>query len=406
MRYRTTLPLLGLLAGVAPALAQEAEVIHWWTSEGESKAARVLAEAFEASGGTWVDNAIAGASAARQASFTRIVAGDPPEASQFNSGREFEDLAAQGLLTDISAVAQEGNWGQTVPQALLASAQIDGKVFAMPMNIHGRNWIWFNAKLLEEVGAEVPTGWGEDMFVALDKLKSAGKVPLALSGTPSYELSLFESILLDIGGANLWYGLYQHKAPEAFASAELRQAFETYSRLRDYVDVGSPGRTWNAATNMVITGEAGFTSLGDWAKAEFAAAGQTAGVDYGCILPDGVLQIGGDVFVFPKLSDDDAIKAQQLLIETLADNTTLRNFNAAKGSIPPRADVDMTGTDVCAEKGSEALQLSDTNVPRLTMLQPSSVAGEIQDLISQFWNDPSLDIETAIARYTEIVLNG
>ena len=35
---------------------------------------------------------------------------------------------------------------------------------------------------------------------------------------------------------------------------------------------------------MVISGEAGFNFMGDWAKGEFSAAGQTAGGDYGCAL--------------------------------------------------------------------------------------------------------------------------
>jgi glucose/mannose transport system substrate-binding protein len=402
---RLTVSMIALAAALAlPAhAAEEAEVIHWWTSEGESKAVRTLAEAFGAAGGSWIDNAIAGASAGRQASVTRIVAGDPPAASQFNTGKEFEDLAAQGLLRDISDLAAMQKWSETMPAALLASSEIDGKVFAMPMNIHGRNWIWFNTALLAEVGATAPTGWGDDMFAALDKVKAAGKVPLALSGTPSYELSLFESILLDVGGPQLWYGLYRDKSDEAFASPDLRKALETFARLRDYVDPGSSGRSWNETIGLVIKGEAAISSQGDWAKAEFSAAGMAPGKDYGCVLPDGVLQVGGDVFVFPLPNDPAKQAAQDLLIATLSAPETLRSFNLAKGSIPPRSDVDMTGTDVCAETGSAALKSPDTNVPRLAMLVPGAAAGEIQDLIVEFWSDPGADIDDTIARYKEIV---
>lgn len=390
---------------VMPLMAQEAEVIHWWTSEGESRAVRTFAEAFSKAGGKWIDNAIAGASAARQASVTRIVAGDPPAASQFNTGREFGDLVSQGLLRDISDVAESGNWMKTMPGSLLESSERNGKVYAMPINIHGRNWIWYNTAILKEAGATPPTGWGEDMFQALDKVRAIGKIPLALSGTKSYEMSLFQSVLQDFGGPKLWYALYRDKSKQAFKSVELRQAFETFARLRKYVDAGSPGRKWNDAVNMVMTGKAGFTSQGDWAKGEFGAAGKVAGKDYGCILPDGVLQIGGDVLVFPKQKDKQKGAAQALLIKTLAKAETLRNFNAKKGSIPPRSDVDMTGTDVCAEIGSKALQSQETSIPRLTMLQTASVAGELKDLISEFWNDPSLNIDDAIERFSDIILN-
>ena len=41
--------------------------------------------------------------------------------------------------------------------------------------------------------------------------------------------------------------------------------------------------------------------MGDWAKGEFIAAGQTAGKEFGCtVLRPGGYVIGGDVFVFPK----------------------------------------------------------------------------------------------------------
>ncbi|MCG8508349.1 MAG: ABC transporter substrate-binding protein, partial [Rhodospirillales bacterium] len=265
---RLSISAIGLCTALvaAPVFAQEAEVIHWWTSQGESRAVKELANAFNGAGGVWVDNAIAGGSAARQAAITRIVAGDPPQANQLNTGREFEDLVEQNLLVDISEVADAGNWASTMPAALLEGSKRDGKVYAMPINIHGRNWIWYNTSLLAEVGATPPMGWGEDMFEALDKVKKAGKVPLALSGTPNYEMSLFETILLDIGGTELWIELLQDTSDEAFQSAELRKAFETYARLRDYVDEGSPGRKWNQAVNMVITGEAAFTTQGDWAK--------------------------------------------------------------------------------------------------------------------------------------------
>ena len=52
--------LAALAATALPAAAQlKAEVIHWWTSGGESAAVKTLAEAYKAQGGVWVDTAIA-----------------------------------------------------------------------------------------------------------------------------------------------------------------------------------------------------------------------------------------------------------------------------------------------------------------------------------------------------------
>ncbi len=54
------LVLAGLLALAPQARGEEsrAEVIHWWTSGGESAAVKVFADQFSAAGGTWIDTAI------------------------------------------------------------------------------------------------------------------------------------------------------------------------------------------------------------------------------------------------------------------------------------------------------------------------------------------------------------
>ena len=83
--------------------------------------------------------------------------------------------------------------------------------------------------------------------------------------------------------------------------------------------------------------------MGDWAKGEFTAAGQTPGKDYGCtVLGDhGIAYVmGGDVFAFPSPKDPARTKAQQLLARVLLEPATQIAFAQKKGSIPVRLDVD------------------------------------------------------------------
>ena len=77
------------LSALASAHAQQnrAEVIHWWTSGGESAAVQELANAYKAAGGTWVDAAIAGGEQARSTAINRMVGGTPPTAAQFNTSK-------------------------------------------------------------------------------------------------------------------------------------------------------------------------------------------------------------------------------------------------------------------------------------------------------------------------------
>ena len=63
-----------------------AEVIHWWTSGGESAAVKQVEQAYRDAGGTWVDTAIAGGDQSRAVTINRIIGGNPPTAARF-SGR-------------------------------------------------------------------------------------------------------------------------------------------------------------------------------------------------------------------------------------------------------------------------------------------------------------------------------
>ena len=85
--------LMTALLPAAVASAQTADVIHWWTSGGESRAIGVFADAFEDAGGTWVDSAMVGGQAARASAMTRIAGGEPPTAMQWNIGVAVQQLA-------------------------------------------------------------------------------------------------------------------------------------------------------------------------------------------------------------------------------------------------------------------------------------------------------------------------
>jgi glucose/mannose transport system substrate-binding protein len=83
------LALVGLGAASATH-AQNAEVIHWWTSGGEAAAVKEFAAAFNKAGGKWNDNPIAGGGGAqaRTVIINRTMGGDAPTAAQFNYGKQ------------------------------------------------------------------------------------------------------------------------------------------------------------------------------------------------------------------------------------------------------------------------------------------------------------------------------
>ena len=105
--------LKSLLCGTAvcaagAAHAVDLEVTHWWTSGGEAAAVAEFAKAFnEMTEHNWVDGAIAGSGGvARPIMISRITGGDPMGATQFNHGRQAEELVEAGLMLDLTDVAE------------------------------------------------------------------------------------------------------------------------------------------------------------------------------------------------------------------------------------------------------------------------------------------------------------
>ncbi len=391
-----------LLAMSAPVGAQEmkAEVIHWWTSGGESAAVKVFADQFAKAGGTWIDNAVAGGANARTAAINRTVGGNPPTAMQFNTGKQFDDLVENNLLTDLDTLATEQKWKSVMPAAIIDAVTRNGKIYAVPINIHGQNWLWYNTAVLKQVGAEEPKNWDE-AIVVLDKVKAAGLIPLAFSGQKVWERNLFNSVLVGKGGAAMWRSIYADRDRAVAASADFKAVAATFKKLKDYVDAGAPGRNWNDAISLVIQGKAAMQIMGDWAKGEFVAAGQTAGKEYGCTVlsaKGGGYVMGGDVFAFPKSKDPNQTKAQMALAKVMLEPDTQIQFALKKGSIPVRQDVNVSALDACAQKAMVWLTDKSQQLPAQEMMAPPALNGAMEDAISQFWNTPSMTADQFVEK--------
>ncbi|ALP64313.1 ABC transporter substrate-binding protein [Paraburkholderia caribensis] len=380
---------LAITGVIAQAEPLKANVIHWWTSGGESAAIRQFADAYNQAGGQWVDNAVAGADQARATAINRIVGGDPPTAAQFNTSKQFHDLIDQGLLNNVDAVATKENWPGIFPQSILDSIKVNGHYYAAPVDIHMPAWFFYSKPVFAKAGiAGDPKSFDE--FVGdLDKLKKAGVIPLALGGQPWQEKITFDAVFADVGGPDLYLKVYRDRDQNAVKSDAFRKVLASFKKLHDYVDAGSPGRNWNDATALVISGKAGVQIMGDWAKGEFSAAKQAPGKDFGCFPgfgPRSPYLVAGDVFVFPKTDNATAIKAQNLLATVMTSPQAQVAFSAKKGSIPIRPDVDVSQLDMCAKEGIAIMKDKSRQLPNPEMLLSPDMQGALTDVITNFWN--------------------
>lgn len=404
MKQITKLLTATAIVTASGAYAEDLEVMHWWTSGGEAAAVGALAKAFDATGNTWIDAAIAGGDAARAVMVSRLTGGDPMGAFQFNHGRQAEELIEAGLLRDITDIAEAEGWKDIVnPPSLLESCTVDGRIYCAPMNIHSWQWLWLSHKAYEDAGLAVPSNWDE-FVAAAPALNDAGKLPLALGQQGWQQRGLFDVLFAALVPNDVFLGVYGDKNADIAAGAEVARVFAAAEDARN-MSRNSTVQNWNDATNLVITGQSGGQIMGDWAQGEFAIADQVAGTDYSCLPGLGeteLLSTGGDAFYFPVLKDDAQIAAQSELAALMLSPDAQVAFNLAKGSLPVRGDIDLTAANECMQKGL-ALLAEGAILPDTAQLITTDTAEQISSLFIEFFADTSITVEDAQARFAKII---
>ncbi|RQH10127.1 ABC transporter substrate-binding protein [Paraburkholderia dinghuensis] len=382
-----------LMGGIATAQAAESlEVLHWWTSGGESKAIGVLKDDMTKQGFTWKDFAVAGGAgaAAMTALKTQVISGNAPTAAQIK-GPLIQEWASQGVLVPIDSAAAD--WKANLPPQIDKIMRADNHYVGAPFSVHRVNWVWINKAALDKVGGKPPTTWPE-FFALADKLKAAGIQPVAAGGQPWQDLTLWEDVVLS-QGADFYKKALVDLDQKTLTSQQMVGVFDTVRKIEGYMDNARTGRDWNLATAMVINGKAGMQFMGDWAKGEFANAGKVPDKDYVCApVPhtEKAYTFNVDSFVFFQQKDQKAATPGQIaLAKTIMSPAFQEQFSLYKGSIPVRLGVDMGKFDACAKRSYADEQIAikaGGYVPSLAhgMAQPDATAGAITDVVTKFMN--------------------
>lgn len=403
--FKAFLTASTFLGAATVASATDLEVTHWWTSGGEAAAVAELANAFDATGNKWVDGAIAGGgNTARPVMISRITGGDPMGATQFNHGRQTEELVEAGMMRPLTELAEKEGWKDVVrPSSLLDSCTVDGEIYCVPINIHSWEWLWLSNAAFEKAGVPVPSNW-QEFVEAAPALKEAGITPLALGGQPWQAGGAFRVLVVALAGPEIYHTVYGDKDTEVAGGPELAEVFQALDDMRGMVE-GANVQDWNQATNLVITGQAGGQIMGDWAQGEFQMAEQVAGEDYTCLPGLGVRDVmstAGDSFYFPTIDDEDVAKAQEDLASVMLDPKVQVAFNLKKGSVPVRSDVDLEAANDCMKKGLTMLN-EGAIVPSQEQFMSQDTINQINDLIVEFINTPSMTTEDTQKRFADLI---
>ena len=399
-----------LLATTSMAMAEDVEVLHWWTSGGEAAALNVLKEDLAGKSIGWIDMPVAGGGgeAAMTTLRARVTAGDAPTAVQM-LGFDILDWAAEGKLANLNTVAAEEGWDAVVPAALQAFAKVDGNWVSAPVNVHSTNWVWANKSILDGLGIAQPTTW-EEFVAAMQAVKDSGKVALAHGGQPWQEATMFDGVVLSVGGVDLYKKAFIDLDPAALGSEQMIEVFNRMATLRGFTDDNFSGRDWNLASAMVINNEAAFQIMGDWAKGEFLKAGKVPGTDFLCFrVPgtQGMVAFNSDQFAMFAQTEAGAQAAQGEMARAIMAPSFQSAFNVVKGSVPARTDVPNDAFDDCGKKGMAELAEASANGTLVGSIahghaNKAAIKNAIYDVVTAHFNG-EYDAATAVTNLVSAI---
>ncbi len=376
------------------------EIYHWWTAGGEKEAIEAVFKKFKekypnieikanpVSGGAGVNM--------KMILQSLILAGKPPDTFQVHAGYEMSPYIKAGQLTPIDDIWTE-DMKKHYPQVIQQMVMFNGHYYAVPVNVHRANVIWYNKHIFEKYGIDPNSIKSfDDLIKVAQELKSKGITPFALGDRNKWPAThAFEVIMLSVGGVQFYQDFINGKITDP-SNPTLKKVLEAYAEYLNYVNSDHAAKTWDEACGLVYKGDAAMTIMGDWANGYFKAKGWKPNVDYGAIvLPSDVYDLVIDTFVLPtKAAHPETAKKWLSFIGTVEAQNT---FNPIKGSIPARNDAPLDPYGPIQKEFIKDLRSSSTKlVPSIThgSAVPPAFLSDLNDIISTFVTNKNVD-ETA-----------
>ena len=318
------------------------EIFSWWTATGEEDALNELYKLYQQQNPqVEIMNAtVVGGmgSKARSVLETRMAGGNPPDAFQVLAGPSLMSRWIKpGFLEDISFIYERHDLFSQFPEVLTRKLSYRGGIYAIPINIHRENVLWYNIRIFERYDIDPPTT-ATELLHTVETLANIGITPLAVGDKNHWPaLHLFESILVSQLEPSEYKGLWN--GTTSWRSAPIKASLLQFRYLFDYVNSDHAALTWDEGVQYMVDGKCAMTVMGDFAEGYLKVKGLKPNEEYGWVPFPGsehVFVMNSDTFAIPKgaVHRENAIKWLELIGSKKAQDA----FNPKKGSIPARRD--------------------------------------------------------------------
>ncbi|ACT00513.1 ABC transporter substrate-binding protein [Paenibacillus sp. JDR-2] len=324
-------------------LKDQMEIMTWWTGAGDEAGYKALLQSFKEKypSISLFSSAVEGGAGmnARIVLDRRMDEGNPPDTFQANQ-RSIRAWAGKNKLSPLTELYKQENWLNKFPKQILDELSMNGEIYAVPLDIHRTNILWYNRKIFEELNLKVPETI-EELIEVGNKIKRNGVTPLAYWT----ESSLLTNVLLGTLGIDNYMKV--NKGELDPHSQEIGIAFNNMERLTELTDPIYQEQTWPEEAQSFLNGSVAMLLMGDWVKGNFDLQKDSfPGIDYGWLAfpgTKGAFVATIDAFGLTAQGKNQESTTQWL--KFLGSSEGQDAFNPLKGSTPPRLDADISKYD-------------------------------------------------------------
>ena len=171
----------------------------------------------------------------------RVDGGNPPDIALYPQPGSVIEQAASGNAIALEDLGIDvGELEALFGEYLVSLGEYEGKHYGIPTNVNSKSLVWYNVKVFEEQGYELPATWDELKALA-DTMVADGYTPFCIgtgseanTGWPATDW--MEDIMLRTAGAEVYDQWVNHEIP--FNDPAVKRAAEVFAEIafnEDYI---------------------------------------------------------------------------------------------------------------------------------------------------------------------------
>ncbi|PRY13365.1 extracellular solute-binding protein [Kineococcus rhizosphaerae] len=287
---------------------------------------------------------------------TAIGADQAPTIIPTWGGGGLRDYVKNGQVEDLTPFfADNAALKDKLFASAFGAATVDDKIYALPCENVSPIVMYYNKKLFQQVGAELPTTW-DDVMALVPTFNAAGIAPFSLGGQSRWTNMMWLEYLYDrIGGPELFTSIYDGQ-PDAWSQPD---SIDALTKVQDLVKANGFVKGFasitadsNADQALLFSGKAAMMLHGAWTYGsmksdggDFVTGGHLAYSTFPTVTGgkgDPANTVGnpaGYYAMSSKATDEAKTAAKKFFAEGVVTDATTKAW-AASGSVPVVTGVD------------------------------------------------------------------